>query len=191
MLILSILHSTNAQNCRYTLEGKVTDYHDGTALADASILIVGQEKVTVSGVDGTYSFKGLCPGTYELEVSHPDCATTFIPVTIEGNTSFAIKLEHHLEELQEVKVFGDAVFDKTNSAIEGTLKANTLEKYSASNLGDALKELGGVASLNTGANIAKPTIHGLNGSRVSNWADFAHVPKTDNKTFWKKTTLTQ
>ena len=189
MLFMSILGAVEAQNCNYTLSGKVIDYHDGTVLVGATISISGQQKSVISSTRGDYEFGALCTGTYELEVSHPECATTFIPIEISGNTTFTIKLEHHLEELQEVKVFGDATFEKTNSAIEGTLKVNTLEQYSAANLGDALKELGGVSTLNTGANIAKPTIHGLNGSRVlilndgvrmqdMEWGD-EHAPNID------------
>ncbi|WP_431130463.1 Plug domain-containing protein, partial [Flagellimonas flava] len=54
----------------------------------------------------------------------------------------------------------------TNTASEEKLKLPTFELYSSGTLGDALRQLGGVSSLNTGANIVKRTIHGLNGSRV-------------------------
>ncbi len=166
MLLLGIPYFLGAQDCQYLLSGKVIDYHDRTPLIGATITIVGIEKSVLSDTNGTYEFSGLCEGNYELEVSHPECATTFIPIKVSGNTEFTVKLEHHLEELKEVKVYGDAFYNETNSAQEESLTTNTLEKYSTASLGDALKELGGVSSLNTGANIVKPAIHGLNGSRV-------------------------
>lgn len=189
MLFLGIPYFLSAQDCQYTLGGKVIDYHDRTPLVGASISLINTQKAVISDFDGTYQIEGLCPGDYELEVSHPECATTFIPISITADTDYDIKLEHHLEELKEVKVFGNALFDKTNSALEEALATETLERYSSGSLGDALKELGGVSSLNTGANIVKPTIHGLSGSRVlvlndgvrmqdMEWGD-EHAPNVD------------
>ena len=166
MLCICVPYVANAQECDHTLMGKVIDYHDQTPLEGATITVVGENIVTMSDDNGRYVIEGLCERSYELEVSHPECQTLFIPLQIEGDTTFDIKLEHHLEELEEVKVIGDALFDKTNSAQETSLALNTLEQYSAASLGEALKEVGGVSSLNTGANIVKPIIHGLNGSRV-------------------------
>jgi len=166
MLFFSIVTYAVAQDCNSTLSGKVLDYHNQTVLTDASILLISENIQVYSDANGNYRLSGLCDGRYELEVTHPSCATQIIPITINGDTTLEIKLEHHLEELEEVKVVGDAVFDKTNSAQEVALKTQTLEQFSTASLGDALKELGGVSTLNTGANIVKPAIHGLNGSRV-------------------------
>ncbi|WP_411029636.1 TonB-dependent receptor [Spongiimicrobium sp. 3-5] len=178
-----------AQECRNTLTGKVTDYHSKAPLENARISIVGKSLEIASDLTGSFIISDLCPGPYQLEVSHPECKTLLINVEVDGNTQLNIKLEHHLEELEEVKVFGDVINDKTNSAQEEKLKLKTLELYSSGSLGDALKELGGVSSLNTGANIVKPTIHGLNGSRVlilndgvrmqdMEWGD-EHAPNID------------
>lgn len=189
ILFMSILSISRAQNCPYTLSGEVIDYHDGTALVGATVSIIGQQNSVLSSVSGNYELKGVCAGTYELEISHPECATTFIAIEIDGNTTFTIKLEHHLEELQEVKVFGNKNFNKTNSGLEESLDTRALEKYSSASLGDALKELGGVTTLTTGSTIVKPSIHGLNGSRVMilndgvrmqdmEWGD-EHAPNID------------
>ncbi|MHA7862841.1 TonB-dependent receptor [Flagellimonas marinaquae] len=156
----------NSQQCEYTLSGQVMDYHQKTPLEGATVLILETKMESITTVNGVYTFSNLCSGTYTLEVSHPECSTILMNVRVDGDTEIEVKLEHHLEELDEVKVVGNIIRDKTNSAQEETLNLNTLENYSAGNLGDALKELGGVSSLNTGANIVKPAIHGLNGSRV-------------------------
>ncbi len=189
MLFFSTLLSVSAQDCNASLNGKVIDYHDKNVLAKASIVIIGEEIQAYSDMDGNYEFTGICDGYYELEVTHPSCSTLIIPITINGKTVLDIKLEHHLEELEEVKVIGEVVFDKTNSAQEVTLKSEVLERFGTASLGDALKQLGGVSTLNTGANIVKPAIHGLNGSRVlilndgvrmqdMEWGD-EHAPNID------------
>ena len=189
MLFFSTLFYLSAQECSSTLEGQVIDFHNRSVLSDASITILENGLVVFSDLKGNFKFKGLCNGTYQLEVSHPSCSTQLIPVTVDGITFLEIKLEHHLEELDEVKVIGDALPDKTNSAQEVKLNTESLEKYSTATLGDALKELGGVSTLNTGASIVKPAIHGLNGSRVlilndgvrmqdMEWGD-EHAPNID------------
>ncbi|RDY61667.1 TonB-dependent receptor [Flagellimonas nanhaiensis] len=178
-----------AQECNNVLKGQVTDYHSKLELDDATIFIIENNRETKTNKNGKFRFDDLCSGTYQIEVSHPECTTIIVDVQVQGTTNIDIKLEHHLEELDEVDVVGDAIRNKTKSAQEEKLKLKTLELYSAGNLGDALKELGGVSSLNTGANIVKPTIHGLNGSRVlilndgvrmqdMEWGD-EHAPNID------------
>ncbi|MEM9649304.1 MAG: TonB-dependent receptor [Bacteroidota bacterium] len=178
-----------SQQCKNSLNGRVTDYHSKAPLEDATILVVGTSKEVRTDSLGNYRLINLCPGSYELEVSHPECSTIFLEVTLDNDKQLDISLEHHLEELDEVNVVGDVVSDKTNTALEEKLKLQTLELYSSGTLGDALRELNGVASLNTGANIVKPTIHGLNGSRVlilndgvrmqdMEWGD-EHAPNLD------------
>ncbi len=188
LLLLIPLYGVS-QDCTDILTGQVMDYHNKTPLENASIQILGNQKIVKTDSKGKFQIPSLCPGLYELEISHPECTTTFIKVEVDDITWIDIKLEHHLEELDEVKVVGDAVAEKTNSALEESLKLKTLEQYSSGSLGDALKELAGVSSLNTGANIVKPAIHGLNGSRVlilndgvrmqdMEWGD-EHAPNID------------
>nr|WP_299172936.1 TonB-dependent receptor [uncultured Allomuricauda sp.] len=192
ILLTVIPIQAKSQDCNKVLKGQITDYHSKTPLGGASVSVVDKNLEVETDLNGKYSIPNLCPGQYQLEVSHPECSTIFIDVEVSGVTEFDIKLEHHLEELDEVNVVGDAINDKTNSAQEEKLKLKTLELYSSGSLGDALKELGGVSSLNTGSNIVKPTIHGLNGSRVlilndgvrmqdMEWGD-EHAPNIDINT---------
>ncbi|MEN8799723.1 MAG: TonB-dependent receptor [Flavobacteriaceae bacterium] len=154
------------QECNYSLSGKVIDFHDNSRLSGALVYIRAVEKGTRSDDAGNYSFDGLCNGRFELIVSHPACDPVFITVEVNGDTERDLKLEHHVEELDEVQLIGETVKNKMNSAQERHLSSAVIERYSSATLGDALKEIGGVTGLSTGANIVKPTIHGLNGSRV-------------------------
>jgi len=154
-----------AQDCKSILLGEIVDFHDNTPLAGATVSITGKSLETISTEAGKFNFTGLCDGVLELEVSHPDCKSQFVTITLKGDTYEKIRLEHHLEELDEVKVTGEKS-NNTKSAQEEKLSDTDLQKYSGNSLGDALKSLTGVSSLNTGANIVKPVIQGLNGSRV-------------------------
>jgi len=186
--LLFITYAGYSQECESILMGAIIDYHDKTPLEEATIQTLDGKIVAVSNASGTFKLTGLCNTSYTFEISHPECSTTLVTVSISGNTSKEFKLEHHLEELDEVKVIGTVV-NKTNSAQEISLETETIEVYSSASLGDALKEITGVSSLNTGANIVKPAIHGLNGSRVlilnngvrmqdMEWGD-EHAPNID------------
>jgi iron complex outermembrane receptor protein len=188
LLIFLMVTISSAQDCKSILLGEIVDFHDNTPLADAIVQVTGKNLSTRSDKSGKFNFKTLCNGIIELEISHPHCKTQFVSITIYGDTYQKISLEHHLEELDEVKVIGDGN-KNTNSSQEEKLTQNDLEKFSGRSLGDALKNITGVSSLNTGANIVKPVIQGLNGSRVlilnnnvrmqdMEWGD-EHAPNID------------
>jgi len=166
VVVLAILSGNylTSQDCNSILLGEVVDFHDNTPLANATIEVNGKQLQAVTDASGKFSFKTLCNGLVEIEISHPDCKSQFVQILIDGDTYHKIRLEHHLEELEEVKVVGDA--SETTSSQEEQLSVETIEKYSGNSLGEALKSIAGVSSLNTGANIVKPVIQGLNGSRV-------------------------
>jgi iron complex outermembrane receptor protein len=154
-----------AQECSSILIGEIVDFHDNSPLSGATVTITGTSKQLISSAEGKFTFKDVCNGVIELEVSHPDCKSQFKTIRINGDTYEKIRLEHHLEELDEVKVTGTAD-NITTSAQEDRLSLEDVEKFSGASLGDALKTMTGVSSLNTGANIVKPVIQGLNGSRI-------------------------
>ena len=189
LLFSHITFYTYSQDtCKGIFEGRVIDYHNNITLANATIEVLGKGIIAKTDATGNFRLENLCPGATDFEISHPDCDTVQLTVDIQELTNMDIRLEHHLEELDEVKVVG-ATKKKTNSSQELVIQTKTIEQYSSGTLGDALKEISGVSSLNTGANIVKPIIHGLNGSRVlllnngvrmqdMEWGD-EHAPNID------------
>lgn len=178
-----------SQECNHVLLGEVIDFHEKTPLAGARVSITGKNRFTTTNESGKFKFDGLCNGVLELEISHPECTTAFMTLTMDGDHFERIFLEHHLEELDEVKVTGRANPKKTNSSQEEVLSKLTMEQFSGASLGDALKSIPGISSLNTGANIVKPIIQGLSGSRIlmlnnnvrmqdMEWGD-EHAPNID------------
>lgn len=156
----------HSQECKTILLGEIVDFHDNTPLEGATISITGKNTAIESDARGKFTLDSLCDGVIELEISHPECTSEFIVIDLQGDTFKKIRLEHHLEELDEVKVIGDNSNKKTASSQEEHLSLRTVDQYSGQSLGDALKQINGVSSLNTGANIVKPIIQGLNGSRI-------------------------
>ena len=165
-MALAISCLSYSQNCTYTFLGELSDFHNGTPIESATIFIKEQDKYLVSDFDGKFKIENLCIGTLTLTISHIGCETKTVSYNIVSDTFKAIKIEHHIEELNEISVSGNISKKETKTAQETVLSGNILKKYSALNLGDALKEVAGVSSINTGNAIVKPMINGMHSSRL-------------------------
>ncbi|WP_233357622.1 TonB-dependent receptor [Haloflavibacter putidus] len=166
IILLMANYPAFAQECNYTLSGKLTDFHNGDPLIYAEIILQPTGKTTYSNFDGEFSIENLCAGQYEITVKHPQCDTKSLDFSLTEDKHISVKLEHHLEELGEVLLQGKKQLALAKTGQEASLKTAVLEKYSNANLGDALKEISGVSTLSTGNSIVKPVIHGLHSSRV-------------------------
>ncbi|WP_282030961.1 TonB-dependent receptor [Winogradskyella eximia] len=165
-LVLAISSFSFSQNCRYTFLGELKDFHDGSPIESATIYIKENDKYLVSDLDGKFKIENLCSGTLTLTISHANCETKTVSFEITGDTFKTILIEHHIEELMEVSVTAHVDKKETKTAQETVLKELTLKKYSALSIGDALKEVAGVSSINTGSSIVKPMINGMHSSRL-------------------------
>lgn len=162
---INIAHTQ--ENCTYTFIGEVKDFHDGTPMSGATVFIETRNTYVVADINGKFSIKNLCSGNLVLEISHIGCDTKRIEVNINGDTYKEINMEHHIEELNEVKISGTTGVRLSKTSQETALKTSDIERFSSLNLGDALKQVSGVSSINTGNAIVKPVINGLHSSRIS------------------------
>jgi len=154
-----------SQNCSYSFTGIVEDFHDKTALIGATLHIKNLNKYASTDIEGKFEINNLCAGKLIIEVSHLACNSLTFELAITGNIYKVIDLEHHIEELDEISI-KVAQGKKTTTAQETLLKEKQIDTYSDASLGDALKEVSGVSSVNTGNSIVKPVINGLHSSRV-------------------------
>lgn len=169
VLVLLLLCSmlSISQNCDYMFSGTVSDLHDGTPLIGATVRIENLNTAYLTGLNGAFIFTDLCGGNYSITVTHDACDAKTFQIKISGNTEKNLKLEHHLEELNEVTLTGNAYSKSTETALEHQITLNTLSDAADKSLGDLLKSISGVSSLNTGNTIVKPVINGLHSSRVA------------------------
>lgn len=161
------LITTTAQDCSYKLQGVVQDFHDGELLELAQVYITPLQRTVSTDAQGTFEINGLCAGTYKLRVSHVSCEPKTLDVTIDADKKITVKLEHHVEELNDVKVLADVHDDHDSTTATQQVATATIEINSAATLGDALSSVKGVTTLKTGNSVTKPIIHGLYGSRVA------------------------
>jgi iron complex outermembrane receptor protein len=156
-----------AQDCNLELKGSVKDFHDGEPLAFAQLYLKELQRTVSTATDGSYRIPNLCAGTYTLIVTHYDCETKTIKISIDQNMVKDILLEHHINDLQQVQVIADVHDDHTTTQSSTRIEQSTINDYSGATLGDALATVQGVTALKTGNSVVKPVIHGVFGSRVT------------------------
>ncbi|MFL2623703.1 MAG: TonB-dependent receptor [Flavobacteriaceae bacterium] len=165
MLIISFV--SHSQNCNNSVSGKVSDLHDGSLLSGATLVFNEINKTVQTDIEGYYIMSDLCEDeVYSIEILHPSCETMSFRLKVSGNMKRDFKLEHHIEALNEIIVSGKAYEENSSSVFENKVTSETLEQFSTASLGDALKSLSGVSSLNKGNGIVKPVINGLHSSRI-------------------------
>ncbi|TCK69199.1 iron complex outermembrane receptor protein [Winogradskyella wandonensis] len=167
-LLLAVVSFYNSfsQNCNSVFLGELTDYHDKTPIVGATVYIKTLDKYTTSDLDGKFKIENLCNGPLTLVITHVACETKTLNYNVTGDLFREIALEHHIEELNEVSVKTSATKKATVTAQETLIKSDALKKYSSLSLGDALKEVPGISSINTGNTIVKPMVNGMHSSRL-------------------------
>lgn len=165
LLIHVTLGGFSQSNCNYTLSGKIIDEHDQSALEYATVYIKELERGAVSSVKGNYKITNLCEGTYTIVVKHVGCSPITESVSITKNTKHNFYPEHHSEELIEFSIQEEG-YEEERSVAKKELSAKEMNQSRGKSLGESLKSITGVNSLNTGNSISKPVIHGLHSDRV-------------------------
>lgn len=162
--LLLISSNLFAQDCNFTIKGRVIDEHDHQALEYAQVRVIGTNKVGYSDSSGNYQITGLCKGKYLLVCSHIGCEDITKKVTVNRNLKVDFYPEHHAEELAQAVIRQKKELDAV--AVEERIRNAEVERAKAISLGDALENINGIRTLKTGNNIAKPVINGLHSNRI-------------------------
>ncbi|MFK8056185.1 MAG: carboxypeptidase-like regulatory domain-containing protein [Saprospiraceae bacterium] len=161
-----LIGAVQSQDCTYSLSGTVTDEHDSSSLDGATIYLIGQEKGVYADIDGRFALDGLCLGLDSLRVTHIGCEPVKVYVTIrEKNPQIQVFLEHHAELLDGIEVHAHR--NQTSSSdIGATLSGEQLDRTAGENFATVVQQLPGVRQIGTGANVGRPLVDGLGGSRL-------------------------
>lgn len=165
-LLVFTWFSANAQssNCNCSLKGVVHEKDIHQVVPGAVIYIKGTNISTFADAKGKYAFKNLCQGKYILICQAVGFQKVEIPVNLSNEHEEDFSLEDKDEHLQEVVVSGKKMENVTQA--KGTLEGEALDQTRGQNLGESLKGITGVTTLQTGSSISKPIIHGMHSNRV-------------------------
>ncbi len=160
------LWSQTKMDCSCVLEGNVTSKETKESIPGAYIYIKGTNKFAQSDSKGFFRIPSLCPGNYTLICQMSSFETVEIPVSIQDevkhNENFS--LSSHEEHLQEVVVSGKKT--ESSAQLRGRLSKDERAERDGLGLGEMLKGISGVQSLQTGSTISKPVIHGMHSARI-------------------------
>ena len=178
-----------AAPCALSLAGRITDQRTGEALPGAVLRLDELAGGEAADPDGHYHFHGLCAGAYHLRASFVGYGEVVIALTLKGSLNRDISLKADAQQLKEVRVLGEKETRPLVSQSQETLSGQALAETRGLSLGESLKGITGVYSIQTGPTISKPVIHGLYGNRVlilnngvrqegQQWAN-DHAPEID------------
>jgi len=185
LLCLAFSYVKAQEGCNLQLSGKIIDEHDGSTLAFSTVYLLNEKRGVAADENGNFVLQNLCPKEYQLVISHIGCEPDTVVVKLKKSQSFTFKLEHHLEELQEVQIQGER--ESVNQ--EEKLSQSDFYAKGGKPIGEILSEINGVSTFKTGANISKPVISGFKNNRVQlinqgvqlqsqQWGD-EHAPEID------------
>ena len=166
LLCLIWINLNYSQTCNLSIKGKISDLHDNSVLIGAIVKIQGTNFFSQTKSNGQYEINGICPGKYVLIISHPSCLTQNKKINLKESKVYNLKLEHHINELDEI-IIADTRTSKLRKSIqEVSLDISEINSYGSNTLVEALNYIPGASILKTGNSIGKPIIHGMYGSRV-------------------------
>ncbi len=150
--------------CALVLTGRVLS-NVGTPLMNAEVIMKGQSRGDVTDESGTFTFDKLCPGEYVLEFRYVGYSTQVIRLSTADAKPLVVVLDPEIKNLQEV-VIEEKVEKVERTATYSLLDAADLEKSMGKTLGETLRSLPGVSTVQSGPGIFKPVIHGVHSQRV-------------------------
>ena len=152
-------------NCACFVKGVVRDQHTGQPVVGATILIVGQNTGVFTDENGRYEMRNLCPGSYTLECRIIGYQSSLQKLDLTAGHEEDFNLEEQEVHLKDVEITAHKIEAPSSQPLT-TISGSELARTRGQNLGESLKGVTGVTTLQTGSSISKPVIHGLHSNRI-------------------------
>jgi iron complex outermembrane receptor protein len=149
-------------DCNLVFSGVVQS--DGQPLPGAAISINGKARA-VSNTNGEFKIENLCTGTYNVQVSFVGYKTSVLRLELKADVNKVFNLEEQITNLDEVLVM-DKAEEVQHVQNYATLTEKELAATAGKTLGESLREISGVNTIQAGPGILKPVIHGVHSTRV-------------------------
>ena len=140
--------SSLSQSCDYIFSGKVSD-EMGNPLVGATILLAKQNKGEVADENGFFQFNKLCSGKYQIEVRFVGFKTISSSVKLYANKVWNVTLQSDSTALNEV-VISEKHIELAATSTYSSLSGKALEETLGKSLGESLREIPGVNTIQTG-----------------------------------------
>ncbi len=162
------IHTAAAANtsdtCHFSIDGIVED-EQRTPLVGAEVWLENTEQGTTSNERGEFLLQNICGKKYILKCRYLGYKLLSEEIFFTSPVHLHIQLEIDAATLTEIVVMS------TKNAAVATLQHTSLtpieklESYGKT-LGESLKNIAGMNTIETGSSISKPVIHGLHSNRI-------------------------
>lgn len=147
------------------MSGKVFDVETKEALPLADVFVTELKIGSSTDGQGKFTINSLCAERYTIVCSFVGYKTISTQISITKNTSMDFSLEPEITQMKEV------IIEEKLAKVEGVqnyvnLNEQQLAESAGKTLGESLKEIPGVNSIQSGPGIFKPVIHGVHSQRV-------------------------
>jgi len=116
---------------------------------------------------GDFAINDLCPGAYEVVIKYLGYRTVDTILNVFRTIHVDVVLASQKTQLTHITVKGRLIERaQISTAIRNELSGQALEQTRGLSLGESLKGINGVNSIQTGPSISKPVIHGVYGDRI-------------------------
>jgi iron complex outermembrane recepter protein len=168
LLLLTLYSCTVAQSqrpCNSSLSGKIQDVN-GSPLPGAAILLSPGDIGQNTDVEGRFVFNNLCAAEYQIKIQYVGYKEIVLGLSITGARVKNFTLEETIVELNEVVIQHHDAADTEHVTNFTELDEHKLAESAGKTLGETLRNIPGVSSLQTGPGIFKPIIHGVHSQRL-------------------------
>ncbi len=150
--------------CNHVLSGRVMD-NNGEVLVGAALVLDPSYKGATTDTDGKFEINLICSGMYHLTVQYLGFKEQVFEVDIDGAVDITITMQPEVATLREV-VVEEKPENLETSQNYSVLSGQKLSEAAGKTLGESLKEIAGVNTIQAGPGIFKPVIHGVHSQRV-------------------------
>lgn len=177
-----------AQECKYSVKGRVLDFETKEPVPYAIIKVSGTEKYASSDVEGNFKIENLCSDKNTLIISCIGYSES--KKDHEHDSQIHFYLTQDVTGLNEVTIQAERRKEKgTETIAQVNIGKTELASNATQSLAAAISNVQGVSFTASGANVQLPIIHGLSGNRIlvlnnglrhgfQNWGD-EHAPEID------------
>lgn len=158
------------RDCDCFVQGRITDQETGLPIPGAIIYIKEVGKEAISDLEGNYLLEHICEGHYILTSQMLGYQSVETSITL-NHTAALSSIQQNLAlhsdhiHLKDVVITAKRAEPATMQATSNLTGAE-LDQTRGLSLGESLKSMVGVTTLQTGSTISKPVIHGLHSNRI-------------------------
>jgi iron complex outermembrane recepter protein len=163
--VLLLQHALAQQAaCTFSFRGNVVDAND-QPLREASIFIPAIQRGVSTNESGSFVFENLCASTFTVEISFIGYEKLVQRVNVRKSASLRFVLTAEQKMLSEV-IIQDHYDHISNTQSNTALSGAALEATRGKSLGEAMRDITGVNTIQSGPAVFKPVIHGVHSQRI-------------------------